>query len=132
MESGLTGPRRKAKGGAVSTRHLQRHHLFLEAAIEAQGRRTEGVTVNVSHAGVCVCCLSPVGVTTPVSLTCYFQDKRAGLLFESVAGVVRWEQKFGRLFMVGVEFDAPLNEEHQFLILSHIELTKEFSIHAGK
>jgi len=114
-----------SEGDVVSKRQLQRYNIYIETAMETQGHRTEGVTVNVSHAGVCVCCLSPVGAKTHVSLTFYFQDKRAGMLFESVAGVVRWEQKFGRLFMVGVEFYAPLNEENHFLILSHIELTKE-------
>lgn len=109
----------------MSTRKLQRYNIFLEAAIEAQGHRIEGVTVNISPTGACFCCLSPVGARTPVSMTFYFQDKRAGVLYESVQGVVRWEQKFGRLFMVGAQFNAPLNEDDHFLILSHIELTKE-------
>ncbi len=111
----------------MSTRKLQRYNIYLEAAIEAQGHRIEGVTVNLSSTGVCFCCLSPSGAKAPVSMTFYFQDKRAGILYESVSGVVRWEQKFGRLFMVGAQFHAPLNEDDHFLILSHIELTKEAS-----
>jgi hypothetical protein len=111
----------------VSKRKLQRYNIFIETAIEAQGNRVEGVTVNVSPTGVCCCCLSPLGAKAAVSLTFYFQDKRAGILYESVPGVVRWEQKFGRLFMVGAQFNAPLNVDNHFLILSHIELTKEGS-----
>lgn len=88
------------------------------------------MTVNLSPTGACVCCLSPFGAKAPVSMTFYFQDKRAGVLYESVAGVVRWEQKFGRLFMVGAQFHDPLNEEDHFLILSHIELTKESPLRA--
>jgi hypothetical protein len=63
---------------------------------------------------------------SPVSLTFYFHDKKSGTLYETVQGVVRWGEKLGKLFMVGVEFSAPLNEEDNFLILSHIELAKEF------
>ena len=111
----------------MSKRKLQRYNLYIETAIEAQGNRIEGVTVNVSPTGVCCCCLSPFGAKAPVSLTFYFQDKTAGMLYESVSGVIQWEQKFGRLFMVGAQFNAPLNVDDHFLILSHIELTKEGS-----
>lgn len=116
----------------MSNRQLPRHTVFIETKIQAQGHQTEGVTVNVSTTGVCICGLSPFGAKSPVTLTFYFQDKRAGMLFESVPGVVQWEQKFGRLFMVGVQFNAPLNEEDHFLILSHIELTKEFAINVRR
>ena len=112
----------------MSRRQLPRHNVFIETAIEARGQRIEGVTVNASSTGVCICCLSPVGAKAPISLTFYFQDKRAGMLFESVSGVVHWEQKFGRLFIVGAQFQAPLNEDDHFLILSNIELTKEYSL----
>jgi hypothetical protein len=109
----------------VSRRPLPRYSIYLEATIEARGERSEGVTVNLSATGACVCCLGPMGAKAPVSITFYFRDARAGLLFESIAGVVKWEQKFGRLFMVGVQFQAPLNEDEHFLLLSHIELTKD-------
>jgi len=109
----------------VSTRKLQRYNLFIETGIEAQGHRGEGVTVNISSTGVCLCCLGPYGAKAPITLTFYFQDKRAGVLYEKVSGVVQWEQKFGRLFMVGAQFNTPLNVDDHFLLLSHIELTKE-------
>ena len=116
------------EGRDVSTRKLPRYNIYIETAVEAQGHRVEAVTVNANPKGVCCCCLTPFGAKAPVSITFYFQDKRAGILYESVSGVVQWEQKFGRLFMVGVQFNAPLNENDHFLILSHIELTKEGSI----
>lgn len=109
----------------MSTRKLQRYNIFLETGIEAQGHRSEGVTVNVSPTGACFCCLGPFGAKAPVTLTFYFQDKRAGILYESVSAVIRWEQKFGRLFMVGAQFNAPLNVDDHFLTLSHIEQVKE-------
>ena len=111
----------------MNRRIAKRYNIFIETAIEAKGIRTEGVTFNVSLTGVCICCLSPFGGKTPVSLTLYFHDIKEGILKEVVQGVVQWEQKFGRLFMVGVKFPAPLNPEDHFIILSHIEQAKEFS-----
>ena len=114
------------EGGDLNRRKLKRYSIYVETDIDAQDKRTEGVTVNFSFTGVCICSLSPFGAKASVFLTFYFQDKKAGILYESVQGVVQWEQKFGRLFMVGVQFPAPLNEENHFLILSHIELAKGF------
>lgn len=110
----------------MNQRKVRRYSLFIEARLEAKGVQINGVAVNLSARGVGICCLSPTQMGSEAVITLFFYDKREGLLSESVRGTIKWTQTFGTLNAAGIEFSGDLNEEDHFLILSHIEIVKEF------
>ena len=110
----------------MNQRKIRRYSLFIEARLESREVQVIGVAVNLSSRGVGICCLTPIHMESEVVITLYFHDKREGVLSESVGGMIKWAQNFGTLNAAGIEFSADLNEEDHFLILSHIELVKEF------
>jgi hypothetical protein len=110
----------------MNQRKVRRYSLFIEARLESRGNRINGVAVNLSAKGVGICCLTPIQIGSEAVITLYFHDKREGLLSESVQGKIKWTETFGTLSAAGIEFSRDLNEEDHFLILSHIEILKEF------
>jgi hypothetical protein len=110
----------------MNQRKVRRYSLFIEAKLESKGIRVNGVAVNLSARGVGICCLTPIQIGSEATITLHFYDKREGLLAESAQGTVKWTQSFESLNAAGIEFSHDLNEEDHFLILSHIEILKEF------
>lgn len=110
----------------MKQRKLRRYSIFVEAKIESNDFRVHGVAVNFSYKGVGVCCLTPLAVKSEVSLTFYFNDEQGKVHSESINGIIRWAKNFGHLQTGGIEFSEELSEENHFVILSHIEMAKEF------
>lgn len=110
----------------MNQRKVRRYSLFIEAKLESKGIAVTGVAVNLSARGIGICCLTPIQIGSEATATLHFYDKREGLLAESVQGTIKWTQNFGGLHAAGIEFSRDLNEEDHFLILSHIEIMKEF------
>lgn len=110
----------------MTQRRPRRYNLFIEVKAEGKDLRAHGVAVNFSYKGVGICTLSPLQPNTEVLLTFYFVDEKGSILTETIKGIIRWTKNFGHLQTGGVEFTEPLNEETNFLALSHIELVKEF------
>lgn len=110
----------------MNQRKIKRYTLFIEARIESEGARISGVAVNLNSKGIGICCLTPIQIGSKAVITLYFHDKKEGLLSESARGTIKWAQTFGSLNAAGMEFSEELNEEDHFLILSHIELVKDF------
>lgn len=109
----------------MTQRRPRRYNLFIEVKIEGKDMRAHGVAVNFSYKGVGICSLSPLPPNTEAVLTFYFPDERGAILSEIAKGVIRWTRNFGHLQTGGIEFIEPLNEDTNFLTLSHIELVKE-------
>jgi hypothetical protein len=110
----------------MNQRKVKRYSLFIEARLESGGSQINGVAVNLSARGVGICCLTPIQIGSKAVITLYFHDKREGLLSESIQGTVKWSHDFKTLNAAGIEFSGDLSEEDHFLILSHIELIKEY------
>lgn len=110
----------------MKQRKLRRYSIFVEAKIESNDFSVHGVAVNFSYKGVGVCCLTPLAPKSEVSLTFYFNDEQGAVHSESVNGIIRWAKNFGHIQTGGIEFSEELSEENHFIILSHIEMAKEF------
>jgi hypothetical protein len=110
----------------MKQRKLRRYSIFIEAKLESNDFRVHGVAVNFSYKGVGLCCLTPLAVKSEVLLTFFFNNEQGAVHSESVKGVIRWAKNFGHLQTGGVEFTEELSEDSHFVILSHIEMAKEF------
>ena len=102
--------------------------FFIEIKWKSKGETGEGVAINLSRTGVGICCLIPLEAGSEVTIIFHFEDEQKFKALESVKGVVKWVQKMGPFFTTGVRWADEVKEQDIFLILSQIELAKEFEV----
>jgi hypothetical protein len=113
---------KKKRRNAEDTRKWFRYQFFGSAKVTIPKEKTsvDATIANISFSGMGLYADKPVGKGKKVQIQIAYVDRDGKICEDGATGVVDWQKKFKKMYLIGVLFDEELNIDKQPNLIKHL------------
>jgi len=113
---------KKKRRNAEDTRKWFRYQFFGSAKVTIPKENTvvDATIANISFSGMGLYADKPVGKGKKVQIQIAYVDRNGKICEDGATGMVDWQKKFKKMYLIGVLFDEELNIDKQPNLIKHL------------